>query len=80
MPDIQTAKELTPANRNDVSTRNNSLRELILGRALFKCGDFNGAGNQILNEYSKDLRGHYYRHAKGVLEMFSKQKEPEVEL
>lgn len=80
MPDIETAKELTPADRNDVSTRNNSLRELILGRALYKCGDFNGAGNQILNDYSKDLRGHYYRHAKGVLEMFSKQKEPDVEL
>ena len=80
MPDIQTARELAPADRNDVSTRNNSLRELILGRALYKCGDFNGVGNQILEEYSKDLRGHYYRHAKGVLEQFSKQKEPEIEL
>lgn len=80
MTDIETAKKLAPAERNDTSTRNNSLRELILGRALYKCGDLNGVGNQILDEYSKDLRGHYYRHAKGVLESFSSQKEKEVEL
>lgn len=78
MPDIQTAKKLTPPDKNDVSTRNNSLRELILGRALYKCGDFNDVGNQILNEYSKDLRGHYYRHANGVLQLFSKQAEASV--
>jgi len=68
MPDIQTAKRLEPKFKNDVSTRNNSLRELILARALFKCGDFNSEGYQILSEYSKDLRGHYYRHASGILE------------
>jgi flavin-dependent dehydrogenase len=80
MPDIKTAKERTPAHKNDVSTRNNSLRELILGRALYKCGDYNGVGNQILNDYSKDLRGHYFRHANGVLQLFSGQKEKEIEL
>jgi len=80
MPDIQTAKKLTPLSKTDVTTRNNSLRELILGRALYRCGDLNGIGNQILNEYSKDLRGHFYRHAKGVLELYSKQKLPEYEL
>ena len=80
MLDIETAKKMAPPDKNDVTTRNNSLRELILGRALFKCGDFNDVGNQILNEYSRDLRGHYYRHANGVLQMFSKQKDPEIEL
>lgn len=79
MPDIQTAKELAPKFKNDVTTRNNSLRELILGRALYKCGDLNGLGNQILNEYSKDLRGHYYRHSSGVLEKF-KTKEIKIEM
>ncbi|PID92600.1 MAG: hypothetical protein CSA96_02320 [Bacteroidetes bacterium] len=67
MPDIQTARQLEPAFKNDVSTRNNSLRELILGRALYKCGDYKGEGKQILTEYAKDLRGHYYRHASGIL-------------
>ncbi|MFV0590065.1 MAG: FAD-dependent oxidoreductase [Draconibacterium sp.] len=80
MPDIQTAKKLTPAAKNDVSTRNNALREIILGRALYKCGDYNGVGNQILNEYSKDLRGHFYRHASGVLQLFSAPKNVDVEL
>ena len=70
MPDIRTAKKLAPKFKNDVSTRNNSLRELILGRALYKCGDLNGVGHQILHEYSKDLRGHYYRHSSGVLQMY----------
>lgn len=79
-PDIKTAKKLTPADKVDVSTRNNSLRELILGRALFNCGDYNGLGNQILNEYSKDLRGHYYRHATGVLQKATETKNPNIEL
>lgn len=80
MPDIQTAKKLAPKFKNDVTTRNNSLRELILGRALYKCGDLNGLGNQILNEYSKDLRGHYYRHAAGVLQQVQKEKKQDMEL
>ena len=71
-PDIQTAKRMTPASDTDTSTRNNSLRELILARALFRCGDVNGLGKEILTAYSKDLRGHYYRHASGVLKMGEK--------
>ena len=67
MPDIHTARKLEPRFKNDVSTRNNSLRELILARALYKCGDLNDEGQKILGEYSKDLRGHYYRHASGIL-------------
>ncbi len=78
--DIETAKKVEPKSKTDTSTRNNSLRELILGRALYRCGDYNGVGNQILNEYSKDLRGHYYRHANGVLEMGIKQKKLKLEL
>jgi hypothetical protein len=74
MTDIKTAKKLAPAERNDTSTRNNSLRELMLGRALFRVGDLNGLGREILDTYSKDLRGHYYRHASGVLKLFSDQK------
>ncbi|MCK4346678.1 MAG: FAD-dependent oxidoreductase, partial [Bacteroidales bacterium] len=80
MPDIQTAKKLTPPGNTDTSTRNNSLRELILGRSLYKCGDYNGLGNKILQEYSIDLRGHYYRHASGVLQMQHQTKQPDVEL
>ena len=67
MLDIETARELAPKFKNDVTTRNKSLRELILARALYKCGDVEGVGRQILTEYSRDLRGHYYRHSSGVL-------------
>lgn len=80
MVDIETSRRLTPASHVDNSTRNNSLRELILGRALFKVGDHNGLGKQILDTYSKDLRGHYYRHASGVLQMFSKPAQPAINL
>ncbi len=80
MPDIQTAKKLTPPGNTDTSTRNNSLRELILGRSLYRCGDHNGLGNKVLQEYATDLRGHYYRHASGVLQMQRQTKQPDVEL
>jgi hypothetical protein len=80
MVDIETSRKLTPASHVDTSTRNNSLRELILGRALFKVGDLNGLGKEILDTYSKDLRGHYYRHASGVLQMFSRPAQPAINL
>lgn len=80
MTNIQKAIRDTPASGTDTSTRNNALREIILGRALFRCGDFNGLGNQILNDYAKDLRGHFYRHATGVLKMGISPKEKKLEL
>ena len=57
----------TPASPVDNSTRNNSLRELILARALYRCGDYEGLGEKILREYASDYRGHYATHAKAVL-------------
>jgi hypothetical protein len=80
MTDIETAKKITPADRNDNSTRNNSLRELILGRALFRVGDLNGVGRETLDQYSRDLRGNYYLHATGVLKLFSNPALQDVEL
>jgi hypothetical protein len=80
MTNIQKAIQDTPASGTDTSTRNNALREIILGRALFRCGDYNGLGNQILNDYAKDLRGHFYRHATGVLKMGASPKEKKLEL
>ncbi len=80
MTTIQKAIQDTPASGTDTSTRNNALREIILGRALFRCGDYNGLGTQILNDYAKDLRGHFYRHASGVLKMGASPKEKKLEL
>jgi hypothetical protein len=57
----------TPASTTDNSTRNNSLRELILARALYRCGDHDGLGKTTLEEYANDFRGHYARHARAIL-------------
>ena len=57
----------TPASPVDNSTRNNSLRELILARALYRCGDYEGLGEMVLKEYANDYRGHYATHAKAIL-------------
>ena len=44
-----------------------ALRELMYARALYRCGDYQGLGRGILTRYTKDLRGHFARHAKAVL-------------
>ena len=51
----------------DESARSNSLRELALARALYRCGDHKGQGRRVLEEYQSDLRGHLAEHAKAVL-------------
>ena len=65
--EIKDVRQRTPASRTDNSTRNSSLRELILARALYRCGDEDGIGEKILKQYARDLRGHYSRHAAAVL-------------
>jgi HEAT repeat protein len=47
--------------------RNSSLRELVVARALYRCGDHEGLGEKILQAYARDLRGHFSRHARAVL-------------
>ena len=64
---IDAAKHRTPPGSEDTLTRNQSLRELVLARALYRCGDYKDIGKMILTEYAHDLRGHYARHAQGVL-------------
>jgi hypothetical protein len=66
--DIKDARQRTPDDPVDTRTRNDSLRELILARALYRCGDYEGLGEKILQEYSRDLRAHYARHAGAVLQ------------
>ena len=52
---------------NSLETRRNSLREIMLARALYRCGDKDGIGKNTLEQYVKDLRGHFARHAHAVL-------------
>ncbi len=65
--DIQRFIEITPASHVDTTTREASLRELVIARALYRCGDHQGLAEKILRQYAKDLRGHYARHAQAIL-------------
>lgn len=57
------------ADQSDANlSRDRSLRELILARALYRCGDYEGVGERILRQYAKDYRGHHARHANAVLQ------------
>lgn len=51
----------------DQRRRLGPLREIMLARALYRCGDYQGLGASILNEYTKDYRGLLARHALAVL-------------
>lgn len=68
LTNIDQARNGVPSNPNDTVTRNNSLRELVLARALYHCGDYHRLGEKILKEYAADLRAHYARHASAVLQ------------
>lgn len=65
--DMAVMRKEQPASPTDNTTRNVSLRELELARALYKCGDHQGFGKKILSEYEKDYRGYYSRHAHAIL-------------
>lgn len=59
-------RDLTP-DPTENAIRNRSLRELHLARALFRCGDPDGTGRNLLEGYAADLRSAYARHARAVL-------------
>jgi len=65
--DIEEFAKKLPVSSTDTTTRNLSLREIVLARALYKCGDYRGLGRKILTAYAKDYRGHYCRHAHAIL-------------
>ncbi len=47
--------------------REGALREIVLARALYRCGDHDGLGQGLLQGYRADIRGHFARHAAAVL-------------
>ncbi len=48
-------------------SRRDSLKEIGAARVLYHLGDVDNIGRNILEEYSKDLRGHFARHAAETL-------------
>ncbi len=57
-----------PGGTSACQSRRDSLRELGLARALYRCGDYQGLGQRVLEAYAQDLRGHLARHAAAVLQ------------
>ncbi len=67
--DLESAKrDGTPGGTTAERPRRNSLRELLLARALYRCGDYQNVGQTILKRYTHDLRGHLARHAQAILD------------
>lgn len=64
---IKRSVKATPPDSSDNSTRHASLRELLLARALFLCGDKDGLGEKILKQYADDVRGTYSLYAISTL-------------
>lgn len=56
-----------PPSGTDNSQRNRELTELVVARALYRCGDHEGVGEKLLRSYADGLQGHYARHAAAVL-------------
>ena len=53
-------------------SRRDSLIEIGYARALFRLGDVDGIGQNILEDYAQDLRGFFSRHANKVLAAFAR--------
>ena len=66
--DLRAMTEKADPDMNETGARNASLREIYLARGLFLAGDVNGLGRETLEAYANDLRGHYARHARAVME------------
>ena len=65
--DVKLARDAIPAAPVENAIRNVALRELHLASALYRCGDEDGLGRSVLEEYAADYRGCFARHARGVL-------------
>lgn len=66
-PDLRSVHAALTGNPNEVEVRNRALRELHLARAAYRCGDATGRAETILEQYARDLRGAFARHARAVL-------------
>lgn len=67
---IETAKTRDKEDPKGVlgeRARQKSLIEIGAARALYRLGDENSLGRRILEAYSKDMRGHFARHAAEIL-------------
>jgi len=64
---VMTGLEPLANRQREERHRLEPLREIVLARALYRCGDWQGLGEGILKEYRQDIRGLFARHASAVL-------------
>jgi ribulose 1,5-bisphosphate synthetase/thiazole synthase len=64
---VMTSLEPLSNHPQEKRRRLEPLREIVLARALYRCGDWQGLGEDILQEYRQDIRGLFARHAGAVL-------------
>ena len=64
MTDLERLPNADAAKRR----RTGPLREIVLARVLYRCGDYHGLGEQILRGYVNDIRGLFSPHAQAVLD------------
>lgn len=57
----------TLSSDRDHRRREGALREIVLARALVRCGDHDGMGRGILEAYRSDIRGLFAGHAAQIL-------------
>ncbi|MCB1078985.1 MAG: hypothetical protein KDM64_14280, partial [Verrucomicrobiae bacterium] len=73
LADLLGKEGMTGHSINDISESNRQeersepLREIILARALYRCGDHEGVAEKILKTYETDLRALFAQHAHAVL-------------
>lgn len=64
---VMTGVEKLHNENREKRRRKGPLREIVLARALYRCGDHEGVGERILKEFTGDVRGLFIRHAEAVL-------------
>jgi hypothetical protein len=54
--------------RRSLGQLNSAFKEVIVAATLYQCGDHENAGYSILNEYRRDVNGHFASFARASLE------------
>lgn len=57
----------SPVRNGSYEKRTRALREILLARALYRCGDYNNTGKSILESYRNDMQGLFARHVRQIL-------------
>jgi flavin-dependent dehydrogenase len=55
---------------------NAAFKELLVAGLLVRCGDSQGVGRRILEQYSNGVNGHFVRYAQNVLHEAQEEKQP----